>query len=96
MTEKKADEKKAKRPTPQKRNIQNEKRRLHNKSCKSSIRTAIRHFEEALNKKDPAATNSHLNSVYSLVDKAVKGGVIKLNKGGRTKSRLAARLVRAS
>lgn len=85
------DAKKVKRPTPLKRDIQNEKRRLINKSFKSQVRTAIRYFEESLPKGEEASIQEKLNHVYSLMDKGVKKGIYKLNKASRTKSRLAAR-----
>lgn len=85
--------KKEKRPTPLKRDIQNEKRRLRNKAFKSSVRTTIREFEETLAKGDSASIKQSLDAVYSLMDKGIKRGVFKLNKASRTKSRLAARAV---
>lgn len=89
---KEADKKtKARRPTPLKRDMQSEKRRLMNKSFKSSVRTAIRQFDEALPKGDVASIKENLDAVYSLMDKAVKRGIYKINKASRTKSRLAAR-----
>lgn len=84
---------KVKSPTPLKRDIQNEKRRLRNKAFKSSLRTAVRQFEEALPKGEDAAIKEYLNNVYSMMDKGVKRGIYKLNKASRTKSRLAARAV---
>jgi len=82
---------KVKRPTPLKRDDQAEKRRLRNKSFKSSVRTAIRDFDETLSKGDDSKTTKALNEVNSLMDKGVQRGVYKLNKASRTKSRLAAR-----
>lgn len=90
MAKEAAKEKKVKRPTAIKRDLQSEKRRLRNKTFKSSVRTAIRKFEESLTKEDPAAIKESLNSVYSLMDKGVKHGVFKVNKAGRTKARLTA------
>ena len=84
---------KARRPTPLKRDMQNEKRRLQNKAFKSSVRTAIRKFDEALPKAEAAVIKENLDAVYSLMDKGVKRGVFTLNKASRTKSRLAARSV---
>jgi small subunit ribosomal protein S20 len=82
---------KVKRPTPLKRDIQNEKRRLQNKSFKSGVRTAVRKFEEALPKGDQATIKQNLDEVYSMMDKGVKRGIFKLNKASRTKARLTAR-----
>lgn len=79
---------KKKRPTAQKRMLQNEKRRLINKSRKSQIRTAIRDLRDAKEKGEKV--DEQLKTVYSLVDKAVKSGLYKKNKASRTKARLAA------
>jgi small subunit ribosomal protein S20 len=84
---------KAKRLTALKRDDQNKKKRDQNKVYKSRVRTAIRSFQEKLEKGEVAT--EALNEVYSLVDKCVKTGVFKLNKGSRTKSRLAARMAKA-
>lgn len=82
---------KERRPKALKRDMQNKRLRLHNRSFKSSVRTAIRHFEEHLEKEDTKAIKTSLNTVYSLLDKGVKTGVFKLNTASRTKARLAAR-----
>ena len=86
-------EKKVKRPTALKRDLQNSKRRLINKVYKSRVRTLIRAFQETIEKGDQAATTEKLNEVYSILDKCAKKGIFKLNKVSRTKSRLAARAV---
>ncbi len=91
MAKEEAVKAKVKRPTPLKRDLQNEKRRLQNKAFKSQVRTAVRAFEETLEKGDKALVQQRLDTVYSLMDKGVKNGVYKLNKSSRTKSRLAAR-----
>jgi small subunit ribosomal protein S20 len=89
--EKKKDEV-TKRPSALKRNLQSERRRLKNRSFRSSVNTAIRSLEGALaQKEDPAKIKSHLQEIYSIVDKGVKRGVFKPQKAARTKSRLSAR-----
>jgi len=93
MAKEKAEEKKVKRPTALKRDMQAEKRRLRNRSFKSQIRTVIRHFEEVLPKGDDSLISEKLKEVYSIMDKGVQKGILKLNKASRTKSRLAARAV---
>ena len=89
----KQEEKKAKRPTALKRDLQNEKRRMNNRIYKSRVRTAIRAFQESVTKGDQSATTEKLNEVYSILDKCAKKGIFKVNKVSRTKSRLAARAV---
>lgn len=90
----KAPKQKERRPTAQKRDIQSEKSRLRNKSFKASVKTAIRHFEDALKDGNEDATKQRLNDVYSIMDKGAQRGVFKLNKASRTKARLTARLVK--
>lgn len=85
--------KKTKRPTAAKRDLQNSKRRANNKLYKSRVRTAIRSFQESLSKNDEALTKTALSEVFSLLDKCAKKGVFKGNKASRTKSRLAAKAV---
>lgn len=87
--------KKEKRPSAEKRDIQHEKRRLRNKSFKSSVRTVVRNFEESLSKGDAEAIKAQLNEVYSALDKGVKKGVYTINKASRTKARLTARAAAA-
>jgi len=85
------DKKKVKRPTAQKRDIQNEKRRQNNRTFTSSVKTAVRQFDETLEKGDAALIKEQLSKVYSLMDKGVKKGVYKSNRADRTKSRLTVR-----
>jgi small subunit ribosomal protein S20 len=89
----KAAKQKERRPTAQKRDIQAEKSRLRNKSFKASVKTAIRHFEDAIEAGDAEATKQRLNDVYSMMDKGAQRGVFKLNKASRTKARMTARLI---
>lgn len=84
--------KKTKRPTALKRDLQNEKRRVINKSFKSEVRTTLRSFDAALATKDKKKIESSLNDVFSVMDKGVKRGVFKENKAGRTKSRAFAKV----
>lgn len=77
--------KRPKRPTAQKRMLQNERRQLANKILKSKIKTYASRVEAAA--QEEKATE--LNSLYKYVDKAVKTGLYKKNKGSRIKSRFA-------
>ena len=91
MAQEKKEAKKVKRPTAQKRDIQSEKRRLRNRTFKSSVRTAIRSLDDIIAKGDKPLAQTKLNEVYSILDKGVKHGILKINQVSRTKSRLAAR-----
>lgn len=85
------EKKRTKRPTAQKRMIQNEKARTRNRAFRSKIRTSVRRLEDLIAKKEANESKEQLKSVYSLLDKGVKKGLLKLNKAKRTKSRLTAR-----
>lgn len=91
MAEEKKKEKKERRPQAKKRVIQSEKRKFRNRTQKSEVRTAVRRFEDCLAKGEAPAIQEALSQVYKLIDKAVKNGVWKINKGSRTKSRLTAK-----
>lgn len=88
----KAEKKKEKRPTAQKRVLQSEKNRLRNRAFKATVRTAIRSFDDTLSAGDANASEESLRNVYSILDKAAQKGIFKLNKASRTKARLTARL----
>lgn len=88
--------KKTKRPTAIKRDTQNSKRRLQNKSFKSQVKTAMRSFEEALKDGNNSSIQDQLSKVYGFMDKGVKKGVFKLNKASRTKARISAKVARSA
>lgn len=89
----KKKEVKQRRSTAEKRILQSKKRETRNYAFKSSVRTAIRRFEETLSEgKDEAALKASLNNVYSMMDRGVKRGLFKLNKASRTKARLTQRV----
>ena len=71
----------------QKRNITNERRRLRNKSVKSSLHTAIRAFRSAAAEGDKAS--ELLASTSRKLDKAASKGVIHKNQAANKKSALA-------
>ncbi|NGX60086.1 MAG: 30S ribosomal protein S20 [Chlamydiae bacterium] len=86
MAEEKKDSK-TKRPTAKKRDIQNAKRKLQNRSFKSRVKTVVRSFENEVKQKNETEAKTRLNSIFSLLDKGVKRGIYKLNKVGRLKSK---------
>ncbi|NGX47730.1 MAG: 30S ribosomal protein S20 [Chlamydiae bacterium] len=91
MAEEKKDSK-TKCPTAKKRDIQNAKRRLHNRSFKSRMKTAVRSFENEVTQKNETEAKACLNTVFSLLDKGVKMGIYKLNKVSRLKSSFSGRI----
>ncbi|HEX7099148.1 MAG TPA: 30S ribosomal protein S20 [Acidimicrobiia bacterium] len=73
-----------------KRNRQNEKRRLRNKSIRSEVKTAIKKVLVAAEAGEP--TDELFRQAQKKIDKAVTKGVLKPNTAARKKARLAARL----
>ncbi|HEX6870284.1 MAG TPA: 30S ribosomal protein S20 [Micromonosporaceae bacterium] len=79
-----------------KRNRQNEKRRLRNKAVKSSLKTAIRKFNETAAGGDTEAATTLLRDASRALDKAVSKGVIHQNQAANRKSAIAKRLANLS
>lgn len=88
--------KKVKRPTAEKRDITNEKKRMGNRMFKSQVRTAIKDFEAALSTGETKEAEGAINQVYSMMDRGVKRGVFKQNKANRLKSRAKAKVAKLS
>ncbi|MDG6108099.1 30S ribosomal protein S20 [Dactylosporangium aurantiacum] len=75
-----------------KRNRQNEKRRLRNKSVKSSLKTAIRKFHEATAAGDTEAATTLLRAASRKLDQAASKGVIHKNQAANRKSAITKKL----
>jgi small subunit ribosomal protein S20 len=75
-----------------KRNRQNEKRRLRNKSVKSALKTSVRKFNEAAATGDAEQASAMLRAASRKLDKAVSKGVIHKNQAANRKSAIAKRL----
>jgi small subunit ribosomal protein S20 len=75
-----------------KRNRQNEKRRLRNKSVKSALKTSVRKFHEAAASGDAEQASALLRDASRKLDKAVSKGVIHKNQAANRKSAIAKRL----
>jgi len=73
----------------QKRILTNERRRLRNKSVKSSLHTAVRGFREAVESGDKDKAAELLVSTNRSLDKAASKGVIHKNQAANKKSALA-------
>lgn len=75
-----------------KRNRQNEKRRLRNKSVKSSLKTAVRKFREAAEAGDAETATVLMREASRKLDKAASKGVIHKNQAANRKSSIARQL----
>lgn len=69
-----------------------ERRTAVNKVRRSRMKSAIRLIRRAVEKKDADAATKLLPSTFSMVDRAAKWGVIKVNTANRYKARLHARV----
>lgn len=72
-----------------KRNRQNEKRRLANRSLRSELRTRIKSVEMAVESGDAEAAGEALRAAQKRIDMATSKGLLKPNTAARRKSRLA-------
>lgn len=68
-----------------KRILQAEKRRAHNKSARTRLKTAIKKYRGS----EAASRAESLPTTYSEIDRAEKRGAIHRNAAARHKSRLA-------
>ena len=79
-----------------KANRQNVKRREHNRQMRSKLRTSLKAIRASLDAKDLDGAKSALSQTVSLVDKMATKGIIHRNTAGRYKSRLSARMSKAT
>jgi small subunit ribosomal protein S20 len=79
-----------------KANRQNVKRRDHNRQLRSRLRSALKSIRASLDAKDVPAAKAALSATVSIVDKMATKGIIHRNTAGRYKSRLGARVTKAS
>ncbi len=75
-----------------KRIRQTGRRTAINRVRKTRFRSQVRALRRALDDKNPSAAQAMLPRTFSLIDRAVKWGIITRNTAARYKSRLHARL----
>ena len=74
-----------------KRNKQNEKAHQRNKAAKSSLRTSVRKFREAVETGNVEEATTAMRTAARKLDKAVAKGVIHKNQAANRKSAIAKR-----
>jgi small subunit ribosomal protein S20 len=79
-----------------KANRQNIKRREHNRQMRSKLRSALKAIRVSLEAKDLSGAKAALSQTVSIVDKMATKGIIHRNTAGRYKSRLSARMSKAT
>ena len=75
-----------------KRARQSEKRRQHNASQRSTLRTAIKSVQKAIEAGDKAAAMKTYQESVSTLDRIADKKIIHKNKAARHKSRLSAQV----
>ena len=75
-----------------KRARQAEKRRLHNASQRSAMRTSIKRVVKAISRGDKEAAESAFKAAVPMIDRMADKGIIHKNKAARHKSRLNAHI----
>ncbi len=71
-----------------KRIRQNEKKRIRNRNITSTMRSAVKKLEQAIQEQKQADAQTLLQKTVSIIDRAVTKGVIHKNKASRSVSRL--------
>jgi len=79
-------------PSAKKRAIQAEKRRSHNASLRSMVRTYIKNVVKALEAKDLEKARTAYTAAVPVIDRMADKGIIHKNKAARHKSRLNAHI----
>jgi len=79
-------------PQARKRARQNDKRRAHNASLRSLVRTKIKQVLASVNAGDASASQAAFQQAVPVIDKMVSKGIIAKNKAARHKSRLNAKV----
>ena len=79
-----------------KANRQNIRRREHNRQMRSKLRSALKAIRVSLEAKDLSGAKAALSQTVSIVDKMATKGIIHRNTAGRYKSRLSARMSKAT
>lgn len=75
-----------------KRARQNTRRRIHNASLRSMVRTYVKNVYNALEAKDGEAAQAAYTAAVPVLDRMADKGIIDKNKAARHKSRMNAQV----
>ena len=79
-------------PQARKRAKQNDRRRAHNASLRSLVRTKMKQVLAAVNAGEHGPAQEAYNAAVPVIDRMANKGIIKKNKAARHKSRLNAKV----
>ena len=71
-----------------KRILQNEKRRIRNRHIRTTLRSALKKFDQSLETQNAEELKTLTEKTISIIDKAASKGVIHPNKAARHVSRI--------
>jgi small subunit ribosomal protein S20 len=77
-------------PSAEKRHRQNLKRREHNRTVRTQVRTAVKVASESIEAADAAAAQEKLRAAITALDKAASKGKLHRNTASRKIGRLSA------
>lgn len=77
-----------KQSSAEKRFRQSEERRIRNKAVKSAVRTSVKKFVTAVQKKDSSEAEASLKEMIKKLDTAARKGIINKKSAARKKSRM--------
>lgn len=77
-----------KKSSAEKRHRQSEERRLRNKAVKSTVRSSVKQFVVAVQKKDQVVTETSFKDMIKKLDTAAQKGIVTKNAVARKKSRM--------
>lgn len=79
-------------PQARKRAKQNDKRRAHNASLRSLVRTKMKQVLAAIGTGEQGSAQDAYNQAVPVIDRMANKGIINKNKAARHKSRLNAKV----
>jgi len=79
----------AQHKSAKKRIRQNDKKRIRNRHIRTTLRSAMKRFEQTLEKQNAEELKALLDKTISIVDTAASKGIIHKNKAARHVSRIS-------
>lgn len=82
----------AQHKSAKKRILQNDKKRIRNRHIRTTLRSALKKFEQTLEKQNAEELKAIMGKTISIVDTAASKGVIHKNKAARHVSQITRKI----
>ena len=82
----------AQHKSAKKRILQNDKKRIRNRHIRTTLRSALKRFEQTLEKQNAEELKALMGKTISIVDTAASKGVIHKNKAARHVSQITRKI----